>query len=87
MGSGFQITKLEARKPELKDCRTKSSRLYFLNGMEKLCYEALNRVRSNISMILVRRIILLVDRKYQSNLGKRYADVVEGDHGCGQHEG
>jgi len=87
MGSGFQITKLEARKPELKDCRTKSSRLYFLNGMEKLCYEALNRVRPNISMILVRRIILLVDGKYQSNSRKRYADVVEDNHEYGRHEG
>jgi len=73
--------------PNSKDCLTKSSQLYFLNGMEKLCYEALNRVRPNISMILVRRIILLVDGKYQSNSRKRYADIVEGDHECGRHEG
>jgi len=71
MGSGFQITKLEARKPELKDCRTKSSRLYFLNGMEKLCYEALNRVRPSISMILVRRIILLIDGKLQIKIKQK----------------
>jgi len=29
VGSGFQITELEDRKPGLKDCRKKSSQLYF----------------------------------------------------------
>ncbi|MGE0131363.1 MAG: hypothetical protein AB7U82_25055 [Blastocatellales bacterium] len=77
IGFGFHIAEPEARKPELKDCRTKSNQLYFLSGVEKLYREALRHALQCVSMILVGRIILLVDGKQQTKSGKRYADIVE----------
>jgi len=77
MGFGFQILKLESCKPELKDCRKKSSQycffanIVFLNAVENIRYEVLNYARSNDSIIFDGRIILSVDGKLQIKIRQK----------------
>jgi len=62
MGFSFQIPGLESCKPELKNCRTKSSQFIF-EWSGNLSYDVLRHARLNTSIILVDRIILLIDGK------------------------